>query len=336
MTRAGAYEPRQLAHDAASQRGGPEHRHKGIGILAILLALLALLTPLGRAQVYGRVGLLLVLAAALEIAHGFRRSTVQGQRSAWFGGAITVAMGLLLIQAPYLAVAALWLFLAGWFGLDGIRYLVETLRARHRGISPCCDPRLSGQPRRGRADPRSPRKGRGLDGGHCRGRPYLRDGLEHSRLTRFHDPPHGGLGCRRPALADNPEMSALAQRLADEETARAPIDRGWILGFLATLLAIHVGRMGFDRTFLGIVAPGFAVLGDLMMALLLAFAVVIPFSVLSRRLTRGPERWLWGWCLKVPGRAAGVVAKGRPGRDGPSAPLLDPPRARRAIPRARP
>ena len=102
------------------------------------------------------------------------------------------------------------------------------------------------------------------------------------------------------ALADNPEISALAQRLAEEETARAPIDRGWILGFLATLLAIHVGRMGFDRTFLGIIAPGFAVLGDLMMALLLAFAVVIPYSVLWRRLTRRPERWTWVWCLKVP------------------------------------
>ena len=47
---------------------------------------------------------LLVLAAVLEIAHGCRHSTARGQRSAWFGGAITLAMGLLLINAPYLAV----------------------------------------------------------------------------------------------------------------------------------------------------------------------------------------------------------------------------------------
>ncbi len=65
------------------------------------------------------------------------------------------------------------------------------------------------------------------------------------------------------AFADNPEMTALARRLAEEEAARAPIDRGWILGFIATLLAIHVGRMGFDRSVLGIIAPGFAVFGDL-------------------------------------------------------------------------
>ena len=75
-----------------------------------------------------------------------------------------------------------------------------------------------------------------------------------------------------------------------EETARSAIDRGWILGFIATLFAIHLGRMGLDRTFLGIVSPSFAVLGDLVIALILAFAVVIPISVTFRSLTRGPER----------------------------------------------
>ncbi len=49
-----------------------------------------------------------------------------------------------------------------------------------------------------------------------------------------------------------------------------------------------------------------------MMALLLAFVVVIPASVLWRRLTRGPERWTWDWCLKVPEGRSGVGAAGRP------------------------
>ena len=106
-------------------------------------------------------------------------------------------------------------------------------------------------------------------------------------------------------LPEDPEMLALARRLAEEESARATIDRGWILGFIATLFAIHVGRMGFDRTFLGIMSPGFATLGDLAIALLLAFVVVIPCSVLWRRLTRGPERWAWCWCLKVPAAERG-------------------------------
>jgi hypothetical protein len=100
-----------------------------------------------------------------------------------------------------------------------------------------------------------------------------------------------GLGAIALALcAQIPEMLALARGLAEEESARASIDRGWILGFIATLFAIHAGRMGFDRTFLGIMSPGFATLGDLAIALLMAFVVVIPFSVLWRRLTRAPER----------------------------------------------
>src|SRR5262245_56922060 len=76
-------------HDETAQRRASQQRRGGIGITALLLGVLALLTPLGRAQVYGRVGLLLVLTAVLEIAHGLRRSSARGQRSAWFGGIIT-------------------------------------------------------------------------------------------------------------------------------------------------------------------------------------------------------------------------------------------------------
>lgn len=285
-------------------------RRRGIAIVALLLASLALLAPLSKAQVHGRVGLLLVLAAILEIAHGLRRSTARGQRSAWFGGTITLAMGLLLINAPYLAVAALWLFLAGSFGSDGIRYLVETVRRAREGrfflleIVACLGNFVAAA------------LILALHGNAVAWTVAIAGAVRIfgtawnilvSPVFTARDTEDTVIGDL--ALADNPEMSALARRLAEEETARAPIDRGWILGFLATLLAIHVGRMGFDRSFLGIIAPGFAVLGDLMMALLLAFIVVIPVSVLWRRLTRAPERWVWDWCLKVPEGRRGWVRR---------------------------
>src|SRR5262249_15527622 len=98
---------------------------------ALLLACLALVAPLFRMEPQGRVGLLLVLAAGLEMAHGFRRSTAQGQRAAWLGGGITLGMGALLIHSPYLATAALVLFLAGWFGIDGLRYFVGAFQRKH-------------------------------------------------------------------------------------------------------------------------------------------------------------------------------------------------------------
>jgi uncharacterized membrane protein HdeD (DUF308 family) len=285
---------------ALEPRDSPKWRN-GIGIAAIVLALLALIAPLSRVEVQGRIGLLLVLAAVLEIAHGFRRSTAAGQRAAWLSGGVTLGMGALLIHAPFFATTALVFFLAAWFGLDGIRYLIGTFRHRDARRSALawifaglgnllmCTVLLAV-------------RGEAIDwtvaiAGAVRIfavawniflSPVFTAGDSGDVLA-------GALG-----LPDDPEVHKLARRLADEESARAAIDRGWIVGFIATLFAIHIARMGFDRTFLGIMSPGIAVIGDVFLGLLLAFAVVIPLRLLLLRLTRGLELRAWSWCLAVP------------------------------------
>jgi uncharacterized membrane protein HdeD (DUF308 family) len=298
------------AHDETSGRNEAPQRRRGLGIAALLLAVLALLTPLGRAQVYGRVGLLLVLAASLEIAHGLRRATERGRRSAWFGGLITLAMGLLLINAPYFAVAALWTFLAGWFGLDGIRYLLNTLRGAREGRL-CLLGALASAGNLGAAAAILALRGQAVAWTVAIAGTVRILGTAWNILISpvFTDRDTGDTVVGDLALTAHPELSALARGVAQEEAARAPIDRGWVLGFLATLLAIPVGRMGFDRTALGVIAPGFAVLGDLLLALLLAFAVVVPSGASWRRLTRGPERRLWVWSFAVPEGRRGWVRR---------------------------
>ena len=87
---------------------------------------------------------------------------------------------------------------------------------------------------------------------------------------------------------------------------RAPIDRGWVAALTAVLLGIHLGRMGFDRSALGILSPVVAVLGDLAVAIILAFAVITPIRLLLRRITRGLERRAWRWKLKKP-RAVSII-----------------------------
>jgi hypothetical protein len=100
------------SEDMKFERAGPMPRdtarwRNGLGAIALALCALALLTPISRIAVQGRVGLLLVLAAVLELSHGFRRSIAAGQRGAWIGGGITLAMGVLLVNAPYFTSTAI-------------------------------------------------------------------------------------------------------------------------------------------------------------------------------------------------------------------------------------
>lgn len=283
--------------------------HRNIlGLAVLVFAALALLTPLFRAEVQGRLGVLLVLAGFVEIAHGFRRATAAAQRAAWVGGGITVAMGFLLIHAPFLAASALIYFLAGWFAFDGVRNLFGAIRPPEQG-------------RTTRARLLASVGNLAVAGLLLTVRgPTLAWTVAIAAALRilgtawniFQAPVLTALDSGETAvdylgLADHAELQALASGIAEEEAARSSIDRGWIAGFIATLFAIHLGRMGLDRTFLGIVSPGFAVFGDLVIALILAFAVVIPVSVTFRRLTRGVERRAWSWCLAVSDEKRGWV-----------------------------
>lgn len=262
------------------------------------MAALAAAAPLTHGDAAARVGFLLVMTALLEMTHGFRRVSYDQQKSAWGSGAVSLALGVLLTNSPLFAEEALRLFLAAWFGLDGIRGLVSAIREKN------------------------------ADGFRARillfallnfliamlmfrlGEKWLMWAIALAASFRIF--------CTAWTMATSPlltletlissgmliygfpdeqRMHDRAQQIAAEETARAAVDRGWVISFLLTLLAIHVGRMGFDRTFLGLMSPGFAVLGDMFAGLLIAFLIVIPIIVASNRLTRRLEGMLWLWCL---------------------------------------
>jgi hypothetical protein len=67
----------------------------------------------------------------------------------------------------------------------------------------------------------------------------------------------------------------------------------WMLTLGGVFLAIHVGRMPTSDTVLGIVSPFVATVGDILMTLALATAVVLPWRLLWRRFTRPIERLAW-------------------------------------------
>ena len=175
-------------------------RRRGIVIAALLLAVLALLAPLGRAQVHGRVGLLLVLAAAFEIAHGLRRATAQwaavgvvrrrhhaGHGLAAHQRAVPRGRGALALPGR---VVRLWTAFA--ISLDTLQ-IARKGRFSLLGILACLGNFVAAL-----VIFALRRQGRGMDGGRRRGRPDPGDGLEHFRLARLHCQRYRGHGHRRP------------------------------------------------------------------------------------------------------------------------------------------
>ena len=285
-----------------------EKRTRLLAVVLCGLGGLAFFAPLvAGSSAESRVGLLLVLAGVTEVYHGFRRSSAEGRKAAWQSGAITGLMGVLVLNSDSLIFSAFLLFLGGWFALDAIRYVVWGLRNK---TSPRGALLTWFLPALGNAAvaifilslyPRAPSWIVSVVGAlRIFGTAWnvlaaaVYSGEDSSRTT-VED-----LG-----LGDDPRLAALGERIQADESARGHVDWGWIAGFVATLFAIHLARMGLDRTFLGILSPGFAVLGDLFVALVAAYVVIIPIRLLWRRATRGLERALWRWSVAGPAGRVG-------------------------------
>ncbi len=263
-----------------------------LGVLALFVPFWPELAP------EWRLGGLLFLTACLELFHGMRRSNPAERRAAWFGGAVTLALGVLLMNAPMLAKGALLLGVAGWFAVDGVRYAVAAVRARRA------------------------REPSGWNVAAALGQfavvlavVLLRDAgslwivssavalrifgtaAEVYRASTYQAGAASEGALRSLGLEGRPELQELSTQLDAQERARGPIDHYWIWTFVFTLFAIHLGRMGLDRTTLGIVSPGFAVVGDLVFALGVGLGIVLPAQLILRTALRPFERRAWDWYL---------------------------------------
>ena len=276
---------------------------RGLAVVALtsataLLAVLALLTPFGESQSPAtRVGFLLAIAAALEVLHGIRRSTAAARREASTGAVISMVIAVLLINAPFLASTVLLVVMAGFILVDAARYGMVALRA-------------------------SDQSARGLAAlamvGNAAVAVLLIVGREWAvawtiavavALRIFGiawniavSPVHTVADANETVVAElglshTPRIAAMTAEVEAGEAARAPVDRGWIVAFVATLFAIHIGRMGTDGTLLGLLAPAVAVAGDMLVAALITLLVINPLYLLWRWPTRWIERPMWRWYL---------------------------------------
>ena len=288
--------PVMTNHDSGETR----QRH-WMALLCAVLALLAALAPwMARTAPAERVGVLLAIAAVVEIAHGFRRSAAAAQRSAWFNGLVTLAMGILLINAPWVAGTALVLLLAGWFLVDAVRHFTGAVRGVRQGV-PIRTFVLPGLGNLAVAIGLLVLPTRGAVwaiaiAGALR---ILGTAWNITNAPVFTAADSDRTVLDDLGLPDRPDLDELANRIAAEESLRAPIDREWVVSLVAVLFAIHLGRTGLDRSFLGIMTPTLAVLGDIVVALLVTYVIVVPLSLSWRKLTRGAERRLWPRALEA-------------------------------------
>ena len=266
--------------------------------IVAVLGLLALAAPLRDAeQPLLRVGALLALAGILEILHAVRRADPADLRRGLTGGALTLLMALLVINAPFLAAAAILLLLAGSFGVDVVGYVAAAWRA-------------------------TTTRGRALAALAALGNLVvvaLLIAMRHERatwpvalasalrilgvawtmaVTRVNTTVDAsGTVFDDLELGDHPEANALRDEVAAEEAARGSTDRRLILSFVFILFAIHAARMQADGSLVGYLAPAVAVMGDMVLATLLTLAVVIPAIASFRSGTRWIERRVWRWYL---------------------------------------
>ena len=275
----------------------PRARVTVLAAVTIGLAALALVSPLTRAEFpAARVGVFLAGAAAIELIHGLRRSTAAARRQATSGAVISMLIALLLINAPYVAAAAMRVLVAGWFAIDAARNAIAALRRRDRERT------LAALAAAGNF---SVVLLLVLGGGWTAtwliaiaGAMRILGIAWNIAVAPVHTTTDADESVvSELGLAEDPDAARIAAEIEAAEVMRAPIDRGWIMAFVATLFAIHIGRMQVDLTILGLVSPAVAVIGDMTIAVLAVLLIVNPLYLLWRGPTRWLERRAWRWYL---------------------------------------
>jgi Calcineurin-like phosphoesterase len=276
-------------------------RTSGLAILTGLLATTAFFTPLYSPEPDRASGLLLLLGVGAELVYSFRCRTAAAQQTAWWSAGFTLLLALVLLNTSWLAVTALAIFVAAPFALDALRRTVAAAR-RIAGGKPFLPDAAAAFGNLA-----------GVVGVTLLGRYGLNWIVGMAAGVRLvavtvniaTGPSYSEQDAEESVIADigldRPErLAESGERLQAEEQDRVSADRGWIAALVAVLFAIHVSRMGFDKSALGILSPMVAVLGDITVALALTYFIIVPVRLFVRRATRAIERAAWQRVLDAP------------------------------------
>jgi 3',5'-cyclic AMP phosphodiesterase CpdA len=282
----------------------PPRRTQSLAVFTILLAAVASLSPLWAAEPERVAGLCLLAGAAAAIVQGFRRRTAAAQRSVWTNAAYTVLLAVLVLNAPWLAVTAVAIFVAVPFAVDAFRNAGHAIRPS--AVTPSVS-RAAGAAIWNLSVALAilvvGRFAANWVVGIAAGLRLAATTADLALAPVYSDDEADDSVIADIGIEQPERLFETGARIQRGEAERVPADRGWIAALLAVLFAIHVSRMGFDRSALGILSPLVAVIGDVVFALSLTYFLIVPLRLFGRRVTRRFERRAWTRILAAPASA---------------------------------
>ncbi|ULQ54086.1 metallophosphoesterase [Flavihumibacter fluvii] len=269
--------------------------------IVFILGLFAFAAAFGEDQeVEAQLGGLVIWAAIIEIFHGFRRASSDQRKLAWRSAAFSILLGVFLINSILLLSSALTILVAVSFAADAISYFRHALTEKderkkwkdwlavggnlsvlllmlllqkkglHIAVSIAVGLRIFG-----------------IAFNIIAATTGKIDEVSEDLMRSMH-------------LEGNQELSAIAERIEQLEVIRTPFDRYWITTFIIILFFIHLGRMGLDRSFMGVLSPLVAVFGDIVIAMVITYVVIGPVLFAFRRISTPVEMFLWKWVQQIP------------------------------------
>ena len=250
---------------------------RAYGALLLVFGLIAIITPFS-AGGWGIsiLGLIVLVAGALGIIQGLRTQSSSSTWATYLTGVLMILGGLLLFARPVMVIGGMLALIALLMAADGVTKIVSAFKDKlgqarwwtiFNGIFNLLLALLIW--RQG-ASTGAVVLGVGL-GLYIMSTGWTAlfapdEGVEDVNVAQVgNEHPDERLG-----LPPHAEFGRLRVAAVEREVAALPIDTFWIIVMILVFFAIHAGRLQADWTWLGLISPLVAVIGDVLSALLVA------------------------------------------------------------------
>jgi uncharacterized membrane protein HdeD (DUF308 family) len=275
-------------------------KRRMLGLVTMALGLFVLFSPVVMGEwVISLLGLLLIAAGLFQFVQVLRAANQTTSWLSYIGGSVTIMLGFLLFLIPNLVLSGVVIVVMVLFVADGVAKIIGAFKQRGserrwnlgNGILTILLGLLIVRLLVGKLGIAAISMILGLR--------LLVEGWRMFLLPeKAFLPAHFKLDTsQHPDRRLRLEPSETVKEMHDDLLQSAPIinsqNIGWCVMLLAIFLAIHVVRTDVQWSFIGFISPVTALLGDTVVAILLAILLALPLRLAWRRLSRPIERVAW-------------------------------------------